>query len=204
MDIDENQVWRKGCKKDNLSVGLSQKGCADRSSRMICCSWLQEFDTIARLETQSIDAYNDAHHYRPETRDEMGMETEKLVLNHQQWRSKHQTGTGSIAINYLWDHLDERHQQLVVGYTCDAISYAHSRWKKSHHDPTICRVSPIVYQLVQDFFRPSTVGCEVWAMPNRLMALFGLTRTLLTGDNTNAITGSPNQLQSIFINLNLS
>ncbi len=29
----------------------------------------QEFDTIARLETQSIDAYNDAHHYRPETQD---------------------------------------------------------------------------------------------------------------------------------------
>ena len=25
---------------------------------------LQEFDTIARLETSSIDAYNDAHHYR--------------------------------------------------------------------------------------------------------------------------------------------
>ena len=24
----------------------------------------QEFDTIARLETSSIDAYNDAHHYR--------------------------------------------------------------------------------------------------------------------------------------------
>ena len=29
-------------------------------------STCQEFDTIARLETQSIDAYNDAHHYRPE------------------------------------------------------------------------------------------------------------------------------------------
>lgn len=30
------------------------------------CFTPQEFDTIARLETQSIDAYNDAHHYRPE------------------------------------------------------------------------------------------------------------------------------------------
>ena len=38
---------------------------------------LEEFDTIARLETQSIDAYNDAHHYRPETRDEMGMEQKR-------------------------------------------------------------------------------------------------------------------------------
>ena len=27
---------------------------------------MQEFDTIARLETQAIDAYNDAHHYRAE------------------------------------------------------------------------------------------------------------------------------------------
>merc|ERR1712196_682863 len=25
---------------------------------------IKEFDTIARLETQAIDAYNDAHHYR--------------------------------------------------------------------------------------------------------------------------------------------
>eukprot|EP00443_Scrippsiella_acuminata_P093817 CAMPEP_0115490702 /NCGR_PEP_ID=MMETSP0271-20121206/62707_1 /TAXON_ID=71861 /ORGANISM="Scrippsiella trochoidea, Strain CCMP3099" /LENGTH=147 /DNA_ID=CAMNT_0002918991 /DNA_START=52 /DNA_END=491 /DNA_ORIENTATION=+ len=27
---------------------------------------IKEFDTIARLETQAIDAYNDAHHYRGE------------------------------------------------------------------------------------------------------------------------------------------
>merc|ERR1719213_553300 len=27
---------------------------------------IKEFDTIARLETQAIDAYNDAHHYRAE------------------------------------------------------------------------------------------------------------------------------------------
>ena len=26
--------------------------------------FVKEFDTIARLETQSIDAYNDAHQYR--------------------------------------------------------------------------------------------------------------------------------------------
>merc|ERR1719480_391891 len=29
---------------------------------------IKEFDTIARLETQAIDAYNDAHHYRAENR----------------------------------------------------------------------------------------------------------------------------------------
>merc|ERR1719191_149144 len=27
---------------------------------------IKEFDTIARLETQAIDEYNDAHHYRAE------------------------------------------------------------------------------------------------------------------------------------------
>ena len=43
---------------------------------------IKEFDTIARLETQAIDAYNDAHHYRAENplahlhEDEAPVETE--------------------------------------------------------------------------------------------------------------------------------
>ena len=46
---------------------------------------LQEFDTIARLETQSIDAYNDAHHYRHENplahlhEEEAPVKTDKLT-----------------------------------------------------------------------------------------------------------------------------
>jgi len=48
----------------------------------------QEFDTIARLETQAIDAYNDAHHYRAENplahlhEDEAPVETDKLKSFH--------------------------------------------------------------------------------------------------------------------------
>merc|ERR1712203_504261 len=49
---------------------------------------IKEFDTIARLETQAIDAYNDAHHYRAENplahlhEDEAPVETEKLKSFH--------------------------------------------------------------------------------------------------------------------------
>jgi len=45
---------------------------------------IKEFDTIARLETQAIDAYNDAHHYRAENplahlhEDEAPVETDQL------------------------------------------------------------------------------------------------------------------------------
>merc|ERR1740117_1520071 len=48
----------------------------------------KEFDTIARLETQAIDAYNDAHHYRAENplahlnEDEAPVETDKLKSFH--------------------------------------------------------------------------------------------------------------------------
>merc|ERR1719493_626536 len=44
---------------------------------------IKEFDTIARLETRAIDAYNDAHHYRAENplthlhEDEAPVETDK-------------------------------------------------------------------------------------------------------------------------------
>jgi len=50
--------------------------------------WMLQFDTIARLETQAIDAYNDAHHYRAENplahlhEDEAPVETDKLKSFH--------------------------------------------------------------------------------------------------------------------------
>jgi len=49
---------------------------------------IKEFDTIARLETQAIDAYNDAHHYRAENPlshlhdDEAAVPTDKLKSFH--------------------------------------------------------------------------------------------------------------------------
>jgi len=49
---------------------------------------IKEFDTIARLETQAIDAYNDAHHYRAENplahlhEDEAPVETDKVKSFH--------------------------------------------------------------------------------------------------------------------------
>merc|ERR1719497_148317 len=49
---------------------------------------IKEFGTIARLETQAIDAYNDAHHYRAENplehlhSDEPAVGTDKLVSFH--------------------------------------------------------------------------------------------------------------------------
>merc|ERR1740139_617178 len=49
---------------------------------------IKGFDTIARLETQAIDAYNDAHHYRAENplahlhEDEAPVETDKLKSFH--------------------------------------------------------------------------------------------------------------------------
>merc|ERR1719195_1581440 len=49
---------------------------------------IKEFDTIARLETQAIDAYNDAHHYSAENplahlhEDEAPVEMDKLKSFH--------------------------------------------------------------------------------------------------------------------------
>jgi len=49
---------------------------------------IKEFDTIARLQTQSIDSFNDAHHYRSENplthlhEDEAPVETDKLKSFH--------------------------------------------------------------------------------------------------------------------------
>ncbi|CAJ1359329.1 unnamed protein product [Effrenium voratum] len=49
---------------------------------------IKEFDTIARLETQSIDSYNDAHHFRAENplahlhEEEAPVNTDKLKSFH--------------------------------------------------------------------------------------------------------------------------
>merc|ERR1719160_289713 len=61
---------------------------------------IKEFDTIARLETQAIDAYNDAHHYRAENplthlhEDEAPVETDKL-------KSFHFLQEGKKALSFL-------------------------------------------------------------------------------------------------------
>merc|ERR1719224_250451 len=57
-------------------------------AEIIRAASIKEFDTIARLETQAIDAYNDAHHYRAENplahlhTDEAPVETDKLKSFH--------------------------------------------------------------------------------------------------------------------------
>eukprot|EP00931_Biecheleriopsis_adriatica_P007705 TRINITY_DN10896_c0_g1_i1.p1 TRINITY_DN10896_c0_g1~~TRINITY_DN10896_c0_g1_i1.p1 ORF type:complete len:166 (-),score=41.24 TRINITY_DN10896_c0_g1_i1:23-469(-) len=59
-----------------------------RSLTRLRAATIKEFDTIARLETQSIDAYNDAHQYRSENplahlhEEEAPVETDKLESFH--------------------------------------------------------------------------------------------------------------------------
>merc|ERR1719253_2261229 len=59
-----------------------------RSLTRLRAATIKEFDTIARLDTQAIDAYNDAHHYRAENplshlhEDEAPVETDKLKSFH--------------------------------------------------------------------------------------------------------------------------
>jgi len=59
-----------------------------RSLTRLRAASIKEHDTIARLETQAIDAYNDAHHYRGENpldhlhEDEAPVETDKLKSFH--------------------------------------------------------------------------------------------------------------------------
>jgi hypothetical protein len=59
-----------------------------RSLTRLRAASIKEFDTIARLETQSIDSYNDAHKYRAENplshlhEDEAPVETDKLKAFH--------------------------------------------------------------------------------------------------------------------------
>ena len=59
-----------------------------RSLTRLRAATIKEFDTIARLQTQALDAYNDAHHYRGENplehihSDEAPVETDKQESFH--------------------------------------------------------------------------------------------------------------------------
>ena len=72
---------------------MGEWGCVaheygETSEKMRTSATIKEFDTIARLETQAIDAYNDAHHYRAENplahlhEDEAPVGTDKLTSFH--------------------------------------------------------------------------------------------------------------------------
>eukprot|EP00930_Biecheleria_cincta_P022314 TRINITY_DN162_c0_g3_i3.p1 TRINITY_DN162_c0_g3~~TRINITY_DN162_c0_g3_i3.p1 ORF type:complete len:171 (-),score=47.00 TRINITY_DN162_c0_g3_i3:80-592(-) len=72
---------------ENAEVAEIKRAVFRALTRLRAAS-IKEFDTIARLETQSIDAYNDAHHYRSEnplahlSEDEAPVETDKLKSFH--------------------------------------------------------------------------------------------------------------------------
>merc|ERR1719375_279906 len=50
---------------ENAEVAEVKRAVFRALTRLRAAS-IKEFDTIARLETQAIDGYNDAHHYRAE------------------------------------------------------------------------------------------------------------------------------------------
>jgi len=72
---------------ENAEVAEIKRAVFRALTRLRAAS-IKEFDTIARLETQAIDAYNDAHHYRAENpltplhNDEAPVETDKLKSFH--------------------------------------------------------------------------------------------------------------------------
>jgi hypothetical protein len=72
---------------ENAEVAEIKRAVFRALTRLRAAS-IKEFDTIARLETQAIDAYNDAHHYRAENplahlhTDEAPVETDKLKSFH--------------------------------------------------------------------------------------------------------------------------
>jgi len=72
---------------ENAEVSEIKRAVFRALTRLRAAS-IKEFDTIARLETQAIDAYNDAHHYRAENpltplhNDEAPVETDKLKSFH--------------------------------------------------------------------------------------------------------------------------
>merc|ERR1719182_81492 len=72
---------------ENAEVAEIKRAVFRALTRLRAAS-IKEFDTIARLETQAIDAYNDAHHYRAENplahlhEDEAPVETDKLKSFH--------------------------------------------------------------------------------------------------------------------------
>jgi len=72
---------------ENAEVAEIKRAVFRALTRLRAAS-IKEFDTIARLETQAIDSYNDAHHYRAENplqhlhTDEAPVETDKLKSFH--------------------------------------------------------------------------------------------------------------------------
>eukprot|EP00933_Yihiella_yeosuensis_P034403 TRINITY_DN278_c0_g3_i1.p1 TRINITY_DN278_c0_g3~~TRINITY_DN278_c0_g3_i1.p1 ORF type:complete len:252 (+),score=69.51 TRINITY_DN278_c0_g3_i1:96-758(+) len=72
---------------ENAEVAEIKRSVFRALTRLRAAS-IKEFDTIARLETQSIDSYNDAHHYRSENplahlhEEEAPVETDKLKSFH--------------------------------------------------------------------------------------------------------------------------
>ena len=73
--------------------GGAPRGCRNqahifRALTRLHAATIKEFDAIAPLEAQAIDAYNDAHHYRAENslthlhEDEAPVETDKLKSFH--------------------------------------------------------------------------------------------------------------------------
>jgi len=72
---------------ENAEVAEIKRAVFRALTRLRAAS-IKEFDTIGRLETQAIDAYNDAHHYRTENplehlhSDEAPVETDKLKSFH--------------------------------------------------------------------------------------------------------------------------
>ena len=72
---------------ENAEVAEIKRAVFRALTRLRAAS-IKEFDTIARLETQAIDSYNDAHHYRAENplehlhNDEAPVETDKLKSFH--------------------------------------------------------------------------------------------------------------------------
>ncbi|CAE6971457.1 ansA [Symbiodinium sp. CCMP2592] len=91
---------------------------------------IKEFDTIARLETQSIDAYNDAHHYRSENplahlhEDEAPVQTDKL----KPWAQKQvEEGTAEDALR--WE--EGVQQQLQFAEAFARFPAACDLWQQS-------------------------------------------------------------------------
>eukprot|EP00933_Yihiella_yeosuensis_P043080 TRINITY_DN377_c0_g1_i2.p1 TRINITY_DN377_c0_g1~~TRINITY_DN377_c0_g1_i2.p1 ORF type:complete len:260 (+),score=93.64 TRINITY_DN377_c0_g1_i2:64-843(+) len=72
---------------ENAEVAEIKRSVFRALTRLRAAS-IKEFDTIARLETQAIDGYNDAHHYRSENplahlhEEEAPVETDKLKSFH--------------------------------------------------------------------------------------------------------------------------
>ena len=72
---------------ENAEVG-EIKRAAFRALTWLRAATIKESDTMARLETQAIDAYNDAHHFRAENpvthlhEDKASVKTDKLKAFH--------------------------------------------------------------------------------------------------------------------------